>query len=78
MLAGIRTTFDWLMGPVHNGKSGSHESQLIMGHLGKRDLLRAGLDSIKGNLELQRIYIEYNDQLKSADEVCDIDKLLHV
>jgi len=75
---GIRTTFDWLMGPVHSGTTGLPGSELIMGHLDKRDLLRAGLDSIKGNLDLQRIYIEYNDQLKSSDEVCDLDKLLHV
>ena len=64
------------MGPVHS--SGQPDLQLVMGKLVKRDLLRAGLDVIKGNLDFQRIYIEYYDQLKAADEVCDIDKLLHV
>jgi len=76
---GIRTTFDWLMGPVHGGTEVKPvDIQLIMGKLNKRDLLRSGLDSIRGNLNFQRIYTEYDDQLKSADEVCDIDKLLHV
>ena len=67
------------MGPVHGGTEVKPvDIQLIMGKLNKRDLLRSGLDSIRGNLNFQRIYTEYDDQLKSADEVCDIDKLLHV
>lgn len=71
---GIRTTFDWLMGPVHS----SSAQETAFGGLKKRYLLRAALDSIKGNLNLQRLYIEYHDQLNSANEVGDIDKLLHV
>lgn len=71
---GIRNCFDWLMGPVHH----STKKDLIMGCLEKRDLLKAGLTAIKNNLHLQRIFTEYNDQLKAADEVGDLDMLLHV
>ena len=72
---GIKTTFDWLMGPVH---SATRSQDQILGCLNKRDLLKAALDVIKGNLNLQRLYTEYHDQLNSADEVGEIDKFLHV
>ena len=70
----LRTCFDWLMGPVN----ASSVDETILGCLKKRDLLKAGLAVVKGNLHLQRLYIEYNDQINSANEVCNIDKFLHV
>lgn len=73
---GIRNCFDWLMGPVH--ASASAKKELMLGCLDKQDLLKSCLVAIKGNLHLQRIYIEYNDQINASDQVADIDMLLHV
>lgn len=73
---GLRACFDWLMGPSHAGAKSKEEK--IVGCLKKHDLLKAGLVLIKSNLHLQRLYSEYDDQLNSAAEVCEIDKFLHV
>ena len=72
---GLRTCFDWLRGPTH---ATDQKAKVILGTLNKRDLLKSGLSVIKTNLQLQRLYTEYEDQLTSVDEVSDIDKMLDV
>jgi hypothetical protein len=77
----LRSNFDWLMGPVHSSSAlaaASNQTETILGILKKHDLLKAGLGAIKGNLQLQRLYAEYYDQLNSVNDVCDIDKMLQV
>ena len=76
--AGLRSCFDWLLG--HDGAKDTEDKDvyLMEGQLEKRSLLRQGLDLVKSNVQLQRLYAEYNDQLKSVEEVKEIDKLLDV
>ena len=71
---GLRTCLDWLMG--HDGDG--QEVYLMDGQLEKKALLREALELIKSNLHLQRLYVEYNDQIRSTNEVKEIDKLLDV
>jgi len=77
---GLRMCFDWLRGrPTHAiAENDQKKSKVILGTLNKRDLLKSGLSIIKSNLQLQRLYTEYEDQLTSVDEVSDIDKMLDV
>ena len=76
---GLRACFDWLMGPGHSkAASRSNGDETILKVLKKRDLLRSGLNVIKSNLHLQRLYTEYDDQLNSKGEVSDIDKMLNI
>ena len=77
--AGLRSCFDWLLG--HDGTKEAAEDKdvyLMEGQLEKRSLLRQGLELVKSNVQLQRLYAEYNDQLRSVEEVKEIDKLLDV
>ena len=77
--AGLRSCFDWLLGHDGVGKDDQHkEAYLMQGQLEKRSLLRQGLELVKSNVQLQRLYAEYNDQLRSVEEVKEIDKLLDV
>ena len=74
---GLRSCFDWLMGH-DGGQDKEDETSLMDGKLKKQILLKQGLELVKSNLQLQRLYAEYNDQLRSAEEVKEIDKLLDV
>mgnify|MGYP007023200390 CR=1 FL=1 len=80
---GLRTCLDWLMGHDGGGVGSSSQNKqeqvyLMDGQLKKNTLLREALEAIKSNLHLQRLYAEYNDQLRSTDEVKEIDRLLDV
>ena len=74
---GLRTCFDWLRGRSTHATA-DQKAKVILGTLNKRDLLKSGLSVIKSNLQLQRLYTEFEDQLTSVDEVSDIDKMLDV
>jgi hypothetical protein len=46
--------------------------------LSKNDLLREALRVISGNLELQRLYSEFNEQLKAGSDLNEVDKMLQI
>ena len=75
---GLRSLFDWLMGPAHSNSRKKAKNDTILETLNKHELLKSGLFVIKSNLHLQRLYTEYEDQLNSVEEVSDIDKMLDI
>ena len=48
-----------------------------MGH-DKRELLRSALTVIGSNLELQRLYSEFNEQLNATNDLKEVDDLLDI
>jgi len=46
--------------------------------LHKRELLRAALSVIAGNLDLQRLYSEFSEQLNAANDLKECDNLLDI
>ena len=72
----IRAKFEALLGPVSSGAAGQWEPK-ILGH-DKRDLLRSALGVISGNLELQRLYSEFREQLNAAEDLKEVDEMLDI
>lgn len=72
----LRKTFAALLGPVHSASRARQEKILGMA---KEELLKSALDIIAGNLELQRLYSEYQEQLESGDLLKEVeDNLLDI
>ena len=72
----IRARFEALLGPVSSAAAGQWEPK-ILGH-DKRDLLRSALAVISGNLELQRLYSEFREQLNAAEDLKEVDEMLDI
>jgi hypothetical protein len=65
-----------LLGPVTSGGATLWEPTL-MGH-DKRELLKSALTVIAGNLELQRLYSDFREQLTAADDLKEVDSMLEI
>ena len=72
----IRARFETLLGPVSSCGTGQWEPK-ILGHE-KRELLRSALAVIAENLELQRLYSEFREQLNAGDDLKDVDEMLEI
>ena len=71
-----RSQFESLLGPISSGGSSQWEPK-VMGH-DKRELLRSALSVIGSNLELQRLYSEFNEQLNATNDLKEVDDLLDI
>ena len=72
----LRVQFEALLGPISSGGASKWEPT-VMG-LDKRELLRTALSVIAGNLELQRLYSEFSEQLNAANDLKECDNLLDI
>lgn len=72
----LRSQLEDLLGPVTAGTSSQWEPKIL--GLDKRTLLREALRIIAGNLELQRLYSEFNEQLNASSDLMMIDSLLEI
>ena len=72
----LRARFESLLGPVSSGGAGQWEPKVL--GLDKRELLRGALVVISGNLELQRLYSEFREQLDASDDLKDVDEMLQI
>ena len=72
----LRSQFESLLGPISSGFATQWEPK-VLGH-DKRELLKSALSLIAGNLELQRLYSEFREQLNAANDLKDVDDLLEI
>ena len=72
----LLSLFESLLGPISSGSATQWEPK-VLGH-DKRDLLRSALSVIAGNLELQRLYSEFREQMNATNDLRDVDDLLQI